>query len=174
MLRPLIRLQLARAERKLGGSLDYVRHMLDVSLSSFFRFTKLLSFAQCRCTLPADAFHAACLTATRHEDCGTCLQIGVNVARSDGLAPQTIQAIIERRIGDLPQHLADVARFTQAVLDRAPEMDELRHRVRKQYGESGLVELSLGVAAARAFPTIKWSMGYAESCTRVDAGYHAR
>ena len=43
----------------------------------------------------------------------------------------------------------------------------MRERVRERYGEEGLVELALGIAAARVFPVVKRALGYATSCALV-------
>src|SRR5437773_11056238 len=85
VLRWLIDKKLTAAEKNLGGSLDYVRHIARVSLPAFFKFAKIMPLAAYRRALPAAPYHVACLVATRHEDCGTCVQIGVNLAKNDGV-----------------------------------------------------------------------------------------
>jgi hypothetical protein len=167
MIRRLIRARLDREERRLGASLDYIRFILDRSLRLFLRFAKLLGMADCRKAAPPDVFHTACLLATMREDCGTCLQVGVNLARREGLSPTLVSAILDGRLDDLPEGLRDVHRFTCAVLDRSAEAEALRERVRDRFGDEALIELALGIAAARAFPTIKWTLGYATSCSAV-------
>lgn len=167
MIRLVVRARLAREERRLGAPLEYVRFILDASLRLFLRFAKLLGMADCRRAAPPDAFHAACLVASQREDCGTCLQIGVNMARRDGLSPAIVSAILDGRLDDMPERLREVHRFVSAVLDRSTDADVLRQRVRERLGDEALIELALGIAAARSFPTIKWTLGYATSCSRV-------
>jgi alkylhydroperoxidase family enzyme len=168
MVRRLIDWQLTRFERKLGGSLDYVRFVVRTSLGAFLRLTKLLAFSNCRRAAPVDAFHTACLVASHAENCGTCLQIGVNMAIQDGMCADHVRAVIEGRPGDLPDDLAEVYAFADGVLGRRPDLDTLREQVRGRLGDRGIVELAFGIAAARSFPTIKWALGYATSCTRVE------
>jgi hypothetical protein len=69
---------------------------------------------------------------------------------------------------DLTPELADVYRFTSAVVELTGEEEPLRQRIRERYGEEGLVELALGIAAARMFPVTKRALGYATSCALVE------
>jgi len=167
MLRPLIHAVLSKAERRLGGSLDYARFIADTSVRLFIKFTKLLSFGNCRKTLPRDVFHVAALVATRSEDCGTCLQIGLNMARADRVPVEHLRAVIETRPDALPEHLADAYRFAEATLARQTDAADLRERLRARYGDAGLIELAFALAVAKTFPTIKWALGYATSCAKV-------
>ena len=74
MIRKFIRSRLTKEERRLGVSLDYLRHILRISLSAFFKFAKIMPMATYRKALPADAYYVARLVATKHEDCGSCVQ----------------------------------------------------------------------------------------------------
>ncbi|HEV2881142.1 MAG TPA: hypothetical protein VGX24_07675 [Pyrinomonadaceae bacterium] len=169
MLRQLILRQLDAQECKLGGvSIDYLRHVARTSLPAFFKFALFTPLAAHRRALPADAYHVARIVATQHEDCGTCVQIEVNLARRDGVAPEVLRAAVKRRPEELPAALADVYRFAQAVVEADGAEGEWRERVREQYGEEALVEMALGIAAARVFPTTKRALGYATSCALVN------
>jgi alkylhydroperoxidase family enzyme len=168
MLRQLILRQLDAEERKLGGvSIDYLRHVACTSLRAFFKFALFTPLAAHRRALPADAYHVARLVATRHEDCGTCVQIEVNLALRHGVAPVILRAAVDRRPDELPAPLADVYRFAEAVVEAGGAEGEWRERVRAHYGEEALVEMALGIAAARVFPTTKRALGYATSCALV-------
>jgi alkylhydroperoxidase family enzyme len=168
MLRRIILKQLAAEERKLGGvSIDYLRHIARTSLPAFFKFTLFTPLAAHRRALPADAYHVARLVATQHEDCGTCVQIEVNLARRDGVAPEVLRAAVHRRPDELPAPLADVYRFAEAVVAAGGAEGEWRERVRGHYGEEALIEMALGIAAARVFTTTKRALGYATSCALV-------
>jgi alkylhydroperoxidase family enzyme len=168
MLNRIILKQLAAEERKLGdGSMDYLRHIARTSLPAFFKFALFAPLAAHRRALPADAYHVARLVATRHEDCGTCVQIGVNLARRDGVSLEVLRAAHDGRPDKLPYALAYVYRFTGAAVEATGAEDEWRERVREHYGERALVELALGIATARVFPTTKRALGYAQSCALV-------
>ncbi|MGZ8379104.1 MAG: hypothetical protein ACXW0Z_17895, partial [Gemmatirosa sp.] len=42
-----------------------------------------------------------------------------------------------------------------------------RPAVRARYGDVGIAELAVAIAAARTFPTLKRALGHAVSCERV-------
>jgi hypothetical protein len=65
MLRWLINRKLDSEEKKLGESVDYIRHIVDVSPGAFFRFASILTFANSRKTLSKDAWFVAQLVARR-------------------------------------------------------------------------------------------------------------
>ena len=92
MLRKFILSRIEKEERRLGASLDYLRHILRVSLPAFFKFVKLMPMATHRKVLSIDAYHVARIVATKHEDCGSCVQIQINLAKADGVSLDTIRA----------------------------------------------------------------------------------
>jgi alkylhydroperoxidase family enzyme len=170
MLRNLILKRLDVEERKLGGvSLDYLRHIARTSLPAFFKFALFTPLASHRRRLPPDAYHVARLVATKHEDCGTCVQIEVNLARRAGVAADVLRAALTGRPDELPADLADVYHFARSVVEAGDEegSNHQRERVRARYGEEALVEMALAIAAARVFPTTKRALGYATSCALV-------
>jgi alkylhydroperoxidase family enzyme len=167
MIRALILRQIARAEKELGESLDYVRHIARVSLPAFLRFSRFIAVARYRRRLPLEPYHLARLVATRSEDCGTCLQIEVNLARRAGLSDDVLRAVLRRSPEDLPTQLGQVYRFTQAMVRAGEEEEGLREAIVRAYGEEGLVELALAIAACRAFPITERVLGHAVSCQDV-------
>jgi len=168
MIRKLILNRLDKDERFLGESLDYVRHILRTSLAAFFKFALFTPLAQHRRKLPPTPYRIARLIAVQDEDCGTCVQIEVNLARRDGIPADVIRAVLGNRPEELTPELADVLRFAKAVVEASGEEEELRQRLRERYGEEGLVEMALGIAAARVFPVTKRALGYAKSCALVE------
>ncbi len=166
MLRWLINKRLDAAEKKLGASVDYMRHIAKVSLRAFFKFARFMPMAEYRKTLPVEPFHIARLVAVKHEDCGTCVQIEVNLAKHDGISTELLQIVLDGKVDALPKELANVYRFAQAVVTQQDDI-ELREVIRQQYGEDGLVELALTIAASRVFPMTKRVLGYSLSCSKV-------
>ncbi|MBI3660322.1 hypothetical protein HY230_07610 [Candidatus Acetothermia bacterium] len=168
MIRNLILKRLDKEECSLGESVDYVRHIVRISLPAFFKFALFMPLAQHRRKLPPTPYRIARIVATQDEDCGPCVQIEVNLARKEGVPADLIRAVLNNRPEALPPELADVHRFAKAVVEASGQEDELRQRIREQYGEEGLVELALGIAAARVFPVTKRALGYATSCALVE------
>ena len=173
MLRKIILRKLASEERRLGESLDYVRHILKTSLRAFFKFLKIMPLSAYRRKLPADAYHVAQIVAVRDEDCGTCVQIGINLALQDGVSADVLQAVIDDCPQNLPEPLEDVYRFTQSVVTADGDDSPLRDKMRGYYGEEGLVELALAIASCRVYPITKRAMGYATSCRLVEVSIRA-
>lgn len=168
MLRAIILNRVNSFERQLGESLDYIRFIVRTSLRAFFAFSKIMKFAAYRRVLPVDAAGVAHIVASRDEDCGTCVQISINVARHEGVPVEHIQAVMDRDVDSLPEALADVYRFTEAVVEHTGAEDELRERIRGRYGDEGLIELAMAIAGARVFPVTKRVLGYAKSCSLVE------
>jgi alkylhydroperoxidase family enzyme len=166
MLRWLIHRKLNAEEKKLGESVDYIRHIVDVSPAAFLRFASILPFANSRKTLPKDAWFVAQLVALQHEDCGTCLQIGVNLARQSRVDPALIRAVLNGG-DDVSPEMADAIRFTRSVVTASDDDETLRETLRERYGKRGLIELSYAIASSRIPPTVKRALGYAKSCSLV-------
>lgn len=169
MLGFVVRSKIRSTEKRLGVSMDYLRHMYEHAPDAFHKFTKMMPAAQHREKLPPAPYHVARLVATRHEDCGTCLQIVVNLAKEDGVEPAVLQTALAGKVDELPESLQDVYRFAESVVLADGEEGPYRERVRKVFGEEALVELALAVATCRVFPTLKRVLGYAESCSVVRA-----
>ena len=167
MIQYMIRRRLAADERRLGASLDYLRHIASASLPAFLKFGLFTPLASHRKVLAAEPYHVARLVAVQAEDCGTCVQAEVNLARANHVPRPVIQAVLDGTPELLSEELADVFRFSHAVANRTVEEGEWRDRLRGRYGEAGLVELALAIASSRVFPTTKRALGYAVSCERV-------
>lgn len=167
MLRWLIRRKLDSEEKKLGAPVDYLRYITDVSPGAFLRFCSILPLANSRKALPKEPWFVAQLVTLLHEDCGTCLQIGVNMARQAGVESPLIRAVLDGDEHQLPNELADVVRFTKSILAASEDDDTLRQTLRKRYGERGLIELAYAIAGSRIPPTVKRTLGYAKSCSLV-------
>ncbi|MHC4953998.1 MAG: carboxymuconolactone decarboxylase family protein [Planctomycetota bacterium] len=168
MFRSLVLWRLDVEEKKLGASLDYLRHMLRVSVGAFLKFAKVASVAGYRRALPVDAHAVAGIVASRNEDCGPCVQIGVNMAKASGVSTDVLRAVLDSEPDNLPADLALVYRFAEAVVTANGKDEELRGPVRDRYGERGLVELALAIATSRVFPITKRALGYALSCSEVE------
>src|SRR3984957_12822255 len=84
-------------EKQSGVSAEYARWMANVSPKAFLKFGKLGKLAQYRHALPADASAVAHLVAARSEDCGPCVQIGINFSKQEGVSPDILRAVSDRQ-----------------------------------------------------------------------------
>jgi hypothetical protein len=160
--------RLDREEARLGESLDWMRYILRRSLAAFRKVARFMPMADHRAAAPKDVWHVARIAAIRHEDCGPCLQIIVDEALHDGIAPAIVQAALANDAGALGPRLDLARRFAMAVAAHADEAESLRRQLVAAIGEAALVDLALTIAGVRVYPTIKRALGYATSCRLVE------
>jgi hypothetical protein len=166
MLRPLLHRVIDRFEAHYRYDATYMHEILDASLPAFFKFVFAQGMNLHRDGVGADALFAARLAAVRHEDCGPCAQLTVDMGLEAGVAPATMRAIIARDFARMPADAALAFALAEAVLLHAP-CDELRARALARFGERGLVTIAFSIAATRNFPTIKRVLGHAHVCERL-------
>jgi len=144
--------------------------LLNESPSAFFKFAPLMKASAHREVAPVEASFAAKITGGLAEDCGPCTQLVVEMALEAGMAKDQIEAVLRRdpRVMNDTTRLA--FRFADAVVRRAAEEDEFRDAVRAQWGQKGVIDLTLALQMGRMFPMIKAGLGYARECRRVTVG----
>ncbi len=163
----LVRWKIRSNEKKLGESLDYLRQMHEHAPGAFWEFVKVAKASGYRSKLPAAPFHVARLVAVRIQDCGPCVQTGVNLAKADGIEPAILTAALAKDFDALPQPLGDVARFAEAVTSGTGDQDAYRDKLRAVFGDEAMVELALAIALCQTFPSLKRGLGHAKSCSLV-------
>lgn len=165
--RALVRRVQREAERKLRVPADYLGRLGDTSFTGFLKFLMFLPVSQHRRDARAELLSAARIVATQHEDCGPCVQIAVNVALSARIDPTVIRAVLDRNHGAMPPDVSLVVRFADGVLAKDGSEAAPRDEIVLRFGATVLSELSLAIATARVFPTLKRGLGYAQSCSLV-------
>lgn len=146
---------------------SYLTHMLDVSPSAFMKFTGVMELAQHRGAAPSDAMFAAAMVGALTEDCGPCVQLNVNMALEAGMSPQSIEAVLTRNQAAMNADTRLGFLFADALVRRALEENAARDAVQDEWGEPGVVDLTLAVQISRVFPMVKAGLGYAKTCQRV-------
>ena len=154
-------------ERMTGSSADYARDLYAGSPSAFWRFTVSMMSSRYVKTLPPEVYCVAGLAALRAEDCGPCVQIGVNLALDQGIAPAVIRAAAIGDIESLSKENRLAFEFAHAVATRNFRAEELRPMIEGNWGKTGLAELALEIASVRAYPAMKRALGYGQACQRV-------
>jgi hypothetical protein len=170
MLRWFLRRQVAAFERTWNYDASYLRALIDVDPKAMLAFGKLQGIVDYRKDVPPAVYAAAGLTAVMREDCGPCTQLGIDMAQQEGVEPALLRAIVTRDLAALPADVALAVRFTEAVLRRSPEADELREQVERRFGRRGLIALAFAMLAARMYPTLKYALGYGQACRRLTIG----
>ena len=166
MIRSLLHRMIDRTEKRLGAPADEARYMLDHSPGSFLAFSTVQTWVHRHKAVPVEVYFTAKIAAYHEEDCGTCLQIAVNLALQSGVDRQLVRNLAQGREELLPSELRDVYRFAAKQANRIDD-EELRQRMIARYGDEGLIELALAIASARMFPAFKRTVGYAKSCSLV-------
>jgi len=102
MLRWFLRRQIDAFEKSFGYDASYMREMADASPRALMRFGRVLGLSEFRDDAPLDAWYAAKLAATMHEDCGPCAHInglpGFLIETADGLLQTNAFEIRDGRI----------------------------------------------------------------------------
>lgn len=154
-------------ERMTGSSADYARDLYAGSPAAFWRFVISTTSTRYVRTLPPEVYCAAGFGALRAEDCGPCVQIGVNLALAQGIAPAVVRAAATGDTASLSDENRLAYEFAYAVATRDLRAEELRPMIERRWGKAGLSELALQIAGIRAYPAMKRALGYAQSCQRI-------
>ncbi len=158
-----------RAFRRFRYDATYVHDILDTSTSAWLKFLAAQPMNLHRTGISADAWYAAKIATVRHEDCGPCAQLVVDMALLDGVSAELVRAIVGRNFGQLTSDAELGLRFAEAVLLH-DVTDPLRSEVLRRFGQHGLVSLAFAIAQTRTYPTIKRVMGHAQICERLRVG----
>jgi len=154
-------------EKTFSYDASYMRHVLRVSPASLVKFA-LGTRAPDVKAAPAEALIAAGLVGTLAEDCGPCVQVGVDIATAQGVSPAVLRAIIAGDEAAMGETAALGYRFARASLARDLEAaDPLRDEIVRRWGDKALVAISLALVASRMYPTLKYALGYGKTCSRV-------
>lgn len=166
MVRSILHRTIRRFERHYGYDGTYMHEILDASIGAFLKLTLAQTMNLHREGAPADALHAARITTARHEDCGPCAQLVVNMALEAGVAPAIVRAVVARDLAALSIDARIGLTLADAVLTHT-STDVPRSEALRRYGEKGLVTLAYAIASTRTYPTLKRALGHAHTCERL-------
>jgi hypothetical protein len=166
MLRSIFHNQIKKLEKSFGYDASYMHEILDASPKAFWKFGLFQVMSQHRESVSREAAFAASITAARHEDCGPCTQLVVDMALRAGVAKSVLRAIVARDFSQMSADAALGVRLADATLAHEPT-DELRAEVLKRFGKKGLISLAYAISSSRVYPTVKRVMGHAHTCERV-------
>jgi len=166
MIRWMFNRVIDKFEKQYGYDATYMREILAASRSGFFKFTVAQVMNLHREQVAPDAWHAARIASARHEDCGPCTQLVVNMALEARIDSAIVRAVVARDFARMSADAAFGVRLAEATLAHA-STDELRTEALRRYGERGLISLAYAIATTRIYPTIKRVLGHAHTCERV-------
>jgi hypothetical protein len=163
---------LRATSRRYGYDTSYLDYMLTESPAAFFKFAAVAKASAHREVVPVDASFAAKITGAMAEDCGPCVQLGVDMALEAGMAKDQIEAVVRRDTGAMNASTKLAFQFADAVASRAADADQHRDAVRARWGEKGVIDLAMAMQMGRMFPMMKTALGYARECRRVTVDGH--
>ena len=170
MMRWVFHRQINGFERNWNYDAAYLHQLIDIDPGALATFWKVQGLSKYRKGIPLAPYCAAGIVAVMSEDCGPCTQLTIEMAERGGVDPAILRAVVARDYKTMPYEVALAVRFTEAALRHAPQADDLREEVVRQWGERGLVSLSFAMLAARMYPTLKYALGHGKSCTRLTIG----
>jgi hypothetical protein len=150
-----------------GYDTSYMEEMLSVSPASYEVFEGFLPMATFAKATPVDVINVVRITAIKNEDCGTCVQLYVDLAIEAGLGKDVAKEIIFNEGKDLSSELKLVYDFTLAVSNNEVIDSSLFEQMNKAYSREIMMEISLAIAATKVFPAIKRTLNYMKSCSVV-------
>jgi hypothetical protein len=166
MLRRWLHRTIRNMERRFSYDAAYMHDLIEVAPGAMLKLALVQPLNQHRRGVSRAAWHAARITAARHEDCGPCTQLVLDMALADGVAADQLRALVSREFGAMSEDVALCVRLADAVATSAPA-DELRAEIVRRFGQDGLISLSFAIAGARIFPTLKRALGHARACERL-------
>ena len=169
MLKWILHKVLDRAFARFQYDATYVHEVLDTSTSALLKFLMAQPMNLHRRGITREAWYAAKISTIRHEDCGPCAQLVVDMALQDGVPELLVKAIVARDFSRLTPDTELGLRFAEAVAAHEPT-DQWREEVVRRFGHDGLVSLAFAMAQTRTYPTMKRVLGYANVCERLRVG----
>lgn len=167
MLKFFLSRWLSGFEKTYGYDASYMRHVLRTNPWSLAKFA-LGTQALDQKAAPPELLVGAGLYGTLTEDCGPCVQVGVDIATANGVDPKILRAIIAGDEAAMGETAALGYRFARASLARDMDAcDPLRDEIVRRFGDPALVAVSLALTASRMYPTLKYALGYGKACSRV-------
>ena len=167
MLKWLMRKGIVAFERKWQYDASYLHELIDISPRAAWMFSRAAAIGGYRKDVPLAAWTAAAITAVRHEDCGPCTQLGVQMAEAHGVAPDVLRAILAEDASAMPDDVALAWRFARAAIDHDPTVDDYHGEIIRRWGPRAAVSLAFAILASRTYPTVKYAMGHGKTCSRI-------
>lgn len=158
--------------KRYGYDTTYLEMLLNESPAGFFKLAPLMKAAAHREVVPVEASFAAKIVGALAEDCGPCTQLVVDMALEAGMPKDQIEAVLRRDPRAMNEATTLGFRFADAVVRRSSDDEEFRDAVKAQWGQKGVIDLTMALQLGRIFPLVKAGLGYAKECRRVTVSGH--
>lgn len=168
MLRKILYHLVQKSEQKMGRQFDYMRDIIRASPFQFLKFSKIFAIADQRTDLPLDLYHIARIIGAMSEDCGTCVQLEVDLAKQAGFTAEQLRDIVNQQTDCLTEEQIMIVEFARMLAFDKMDNIEVREYILKKYGQKALVDFAFSLNAAKFLPSIKRTMGHAISCQKIE------
>lgn len=169
MLRALLKPLYERFGRRYDYNFDYMINMDEASPGILAKMALMNALSNHQKVAPVPAYFIAKLAATQHYDCGPCLRLVCNMALEAGVSKTHIASALGSA-ADLPEDLAQVVAYTQAVVTQDhDQLGTLQEAMQRRYSPGAMAEISLAIAFGGFYPTMKRALGAATACEPVVA-----
>ena len=160
MLKKLLSRRIDAFERLWDYDAAYLREILGASTPAFVKIALAQPMLHHREGVPLEAHAAACITATLAADCGPCFELALKMARAAGLPAGLVDSIATGDEAGMTEDARLGYAFARAVLAHDVEgAARLRGTILRKWGRRALASLSIAVAGASFYPTLKYGMG---------------
>lgn len=166
MFKTLIRKILTRYGERYDYDFSWQIHLMDTSPAAFRKLGSAGKLSRHREVVPLAAAYAAQLVAIRHQGCGTCIQLVVNMALEAKVPRDQIAAVLTDDHRAMTPDVALACAYATAVLEGG-DADRQRTAVHARWGEKGLVDLALATQGIRLYPMLKDALGFRQNCRQV-------
>lgn len=151
-------------EQYLNRPLPHLREMAEVNPEGLDPVLTISGLMGTQGTLTPSQHAVARLIATQAQDCGSCLQIDIDLAMRAGVAPDLIRAVVEHRRDAIhDETLRSIYDLVQAAVTMQPVAEAI-DTVTEKLGQRALTDVAVAVALSQFFPVLKRVMGHATSC----------
>jgi hypothetical protein len=143
----------------------YMKLMLEENINAYETFEAFLPMASFKETMNTNAIFLVKITAMKNEDCGACLQLNIDMAIEAGVDKDLIKDIISNEGKNLNPTLKRLYDFTLLVTNNKQIEQSFYDKINIDYSKAMLVEISLAIASAKVFPTLKRVLNDIQSCS---------
>lgn len=142
---------------------NYMRVLERTAPKAFEAFVNFLPMGRIGESIPIDILWTAKISAMLVEDCGACVQLNIKMALESGVPAKLLKQVVQTP-SELEGRFMQVYKFAKMVAAKLPVEEELYEKMKKDYSETQLSELSIAIASTKVYPTIKRSLGEFQSC----------
>lgn len=167
MIRYFLKMGIRQFARRYNYDTDYMSHVVDTSAAAGVRLSLLPIYSQFRGPKEArNLWAGAMLGSTQEGDCGPCVQLIVDMALEVAVPADQLALCLQGNAaaaGDVGLGF----RFSQAAIENAPELEELRSEIENRFGPSAVTAASFAASSGRIYPVLKRGLGFGQTCSRV-------